>query len=150
MLYFPYLDPKREKYEKFLTAYGIMRLLLVSFFAFIYVVTLLVALGKPVDMNMVMPIAMSLLFIILGNYLGKIRQNWYVGIKTPWTLDNEEVWNKTHRLGGKLYVTTGFLGILSIILPPTIRFAVVVGGILVSSLWAVVYSYVLFRKIKKA
>ena len=66
-------------------------------------------LGYPVDFAMISGLVLGLMFILTGNYLPKARQNYTVGIRIPWTLANEENWNRTHRLGGYLFVIGGFL-----------------------------------------
>ena len=75
--------------------------------------TYAVALGQPVRVEIVMPILLGLVFIIIGNYLPKCKQNYTIGIKIPWTLDSEENWNKTHRFAGRIWVVCGFLMILT-------------------------------------
>ena len=79
---------------------------------FLHVMVWLQALGREVNMAVVMPLFMGALFVIIGNYLPKCRQSYTVGIKLPWTLDDEENWNKTHRLAGKLWVAGGLLLVL--------------------------------------
>ena len=79
----------------------------------LHVVTYAVALGQPVRVEIVMPILLGLVFVIIGNYLPKCKQNYTIGIKIPWTLDSEENWNKTHRFAGRIWVVCGFLMILT-------------------------------------
>ena len=79
----------------------------------LHVVTYAVALGQPVRVEIVMPILLGLVFVIIGNYLPKCKQNYTIGIKIPWTLDSEENWNKTHRFAGRIWVACGFLMILT-------------------------------------
>ena len=101
------------------------------------------ALGKEVKMEAVLPVILGLLFTIIGNYLPKCKQNYTIGIKVPWTLDNEENWNRTHRLAGRLWVVcgliilfTGFFSLTWIILPTALLMVLV----------PFVYSYMLYRK----
>jgi uncharacterized membrane protein len=90
------------------------------------------------------------LFIVLGNYLPVVKQNYFIGIRTPWTLDNEVVWQKTHRVGGRVFMVGGVLIILSAFFSdPRISFAVLLTVSLVIALFAVVYSWFLFNKLKK-
>jgi uncharacterized membrane protein len=86
------------------------------------------------------------LFVIIGNYLGKVRKNFFIGIRTPWTLASDEVWNRTHRIGGRLFMLSGviiWLGAL-LRLPLSWTVGVAVGLVLIP----VVYSYFLYRKIE--
>ena len=74
-----------------------------------------VGLGYDIPMNSTPLILVGLLFIVIGNYLPQCKPNYFVGIKTPWTLSNEEVWRKTHRFSGKVFVVLGIIMILSIL-----------------------------------
>ncbi len=144
----PMVDPKKEKYEKFSDIYEIIQAAIIGFMAYLYYVTMFAALDTDLNVGMYVMFGIGVLFILMGNYLGKVRQNYFVGIKTPWTLDNEEVWNKTHRLGGWCFVISGlifvaqaFVGVMSI--------WVFVLAILISTLVPIVYSYWLFNQIEK-
>ena len=109
----------------------------------LHTVVYLTALGYGVRMEVVMPVLLGVVFTIIGNYLPKCKQNYTIGIKIPWTLDNEENWNKTHRFAGWLWtfcgiaiMFTGFFGGFWVFLP--ITFLMVLAPIF--------YSYILHRK----
>ena len=134
-------DPKRKNHPQKIIhlVLWIIPVLSVVMHTFTY----LIALGYGVRMEVVMPVFMGLLFVIIGNYLPKCKQNYTIGIKIPWTLDNEENWNKTHRFAGFLWVFcgiaimfTGFIGGIWVFLP--IAFLMVLAPVL--------YSYILHRK----
>lgn len=101
------------------------------------------ALGYGVNVELIMSLLMGVLFIFVGNLLPKMRQSYTMGIKLPWTLHNEENWNKTHRLGGKVWVIGGII-ILSTALWG--NFWVLMASTLLMVLTPVVYSYCLYRK----
>ena len=101
------------------------------------------ALGYGVDVELIMSLLMGVLFIFIGNLLPKMQQSYTMGIKLPWTLHNEENWNKTHRLGGKVWVIGGII-ILSTALWG--NFLVLMATTLLMVLIPVVYSYCLYRK----
>lgn len=148
----PRLDPKRKNYALFTSSYTVIRWAIHLFFILLYLVTLVSALnmaqGQPtLDVSRIVPVAVSVLFIVLGNYMGRFRHNYFIGIRNPWTLANEQVWQKTHRLGGKLFVVVGLLGILSVFLAPTLRFAVFMGGVAALLIVTTAYSYWIFRKL---
>lgn len=105
----PLLDPRRENYRKFWSRYLFIRNILILVMTGISLIVFLWAIGIGIDTGIAVFILVGLLLIFLGNYLGKLRPTWFVGIRTPWTLSSEESWNKTHRLGGKLFVVIGFL-----------------------------------------
>lgn len=137
-------DPKKNNHpEKILhLVLWIIPLLSVVLHTFVY----LIALGYGVRMEVVMPILMGLIFTIIGNYLPKCKQNYTIGIKIPWTLNNEENWNKTHRFAGWLWtfcgiviMFTGFFG----------GFWFFIGIVLVMVLVPVLYSYLIYHKEQK-
>lgn len=88
------------------------------------------------------PIVFGVLWIVVGNWMGKIRRNWLMGIRTRWTLKNDAVWERTHRVGGRLFVANGFVTLLAgIFLPVVAGFVVLIGGLLALTLWAFAYSW---------
>ncbi|HTY07701.1 MAG TPA: SdpI family protein, partial [Candidatus Edwardsbacteria bacterium] len=102
--------------------------------------------GHPVPMGR-LPVAVgSLLIIVIGNLMGKVRQNWFVGFRFPWTLEREDVWNRTNRLGGKLFIAAGLLGLISVLLPPVWTEALVSGSLLLAVAITIIYSVIQFRK----
>lgn len=104
------------------------------------------ALGMEFKVDKIMLALMGIMFIVIGNYLPKCKQSYTVGIKLPWTLSDEENWNRTHRLGGKLWVASGFIMILCMFLP-TIAMSVVLIIILFSAIIVpTVYSYRLYKR----
>ena len=90
----------------------------------------------------------GLLFIMMGNYFQTVRPNYFVGIRTPWTLENEQVWKKTHRLGGRIWVAGGISIVLLGLLINSVTAMLICffGLILIMVLVPVVYSYMEFRK----
>lgn len=103
------------------------------------------ALGHQINVNVIMPLFMGALFIIIGNYLPKCKQSYTMGIKLPWTLENEENWNKTHRFAGFIWVVGGVIIMLSAIIGAFWIFFVLLIPMVVVP---VVYSYLLYKKNK--
>lgn len=95
-----------------------------------------------------------LFFMLLGNILGKIQRNFWVGIRTPWTIANQKVWEKTHRLAAWLFVSAGGIGLVSLflrnLLPMPVMIGCWVGLIVVASLIPVVYSYLYYKKLERS
>ena len=92
------------------------------------------------------PRVVGLLFVVMGNFLGKVRKNFFLGIRTPWTLASDEVWAKTHRLGGWCFVTAGvFMAIMGVVAPTSTWF---IAAIIAIALIPVVYSFFAYRKIE--
>lgn len=102
-------------------------------------------LGYAFSMVTALALAMGAMFIYLGAVLEKAKQNWFVGIRTPWTLSNEEVWDRTHRLGGRLFKASGAVTLLGALVPDVSVWLIVVPVIL-SSLYLVWYSYTEYQK----
>jgi uncharacterized membrane protein len=95
-----------ERFEKIIPDFA---LILVGFFALIHIFTLFVAIGVIGKVNQPILMIMGAFFVFLGNFLPKVPSNFYLGIRTPWSLSSETVWRKTHRLGGICFIVSGFL-----------------------------------------
>jgi uncharacterized membrane protein len=146
MSYLPKFDPRRENYLKFSTVYKTVSLVIVFFLAITTLLPILVGLGLPINVTPVISGMIGLLTTILGNFMGKIRHNYFLGIRTPWTLADEHVWNRTHRLGGRMMVVGGTLSLLSILVVPHLALPIVITGTVIPVLAAAIYSYVEYKK----
>ncbi len=153
-LLFPFLeriDPLKKNYALFRPTWERLQVILVGFFAYIYGLQLWAAL-HPAQASLVsraMLFGMGILFALLGNSFGKIRHNYFIGIKTPWTLADPEIWNRTHRMAGWLWVAAGLIAIVDSILWIGQPFVIFLIAIIVASVVPIGYSYYLFRQ-KKA
>ena len=105
----PRIDPYKKNYEKFRDYYEGFILLFVLFMLAIQVQIILWSIGYQISPNLTFPILIGILFIYIGFLLGHAEQNWFVGIRTPWTLSSKTVWKKTHELGGKLFKIAGVI-----------------------------------------
>lgn len=142
----PKLDPRKENYEKFQGVYRLFLNVLVTFFFTLHLGTLAYNVGIPVQIDLFVPIGIGVLFIVLGNYLPKIKPNYFIGIRTPWTLENETVWQKTHRLGGKVFVMMGVLMMFTAFVANAWRFVLFMIIVFVGTIYIVIQSYVFSRK----
>ncbi len=104
------------------------------------------ALGWPVAVPRVAPIGSAVLFIIIGNTLPRARPNWFFGIRTPWTLSSDRVWERTHRLGGYIMLLGGALIALAAVVSPRWAIVVLIGTAVLTTAVALIYSYVLWRR----
>jgi uncharacterized membrane protein len=145
MLVVPLLDPGRENYRNFAKAFNVIRVLLVLYLSLIHWATLAAAFGRSVNMSTVLFLAIGILFVVLGNLMGKIRPNWLVGVRTPWTLSSRLSWDKTHRLSRWVFILMGLLFVVAAIWPLTPVFAVVFVIDALGLVWLVVYSYLVYR-----
>lgn len=109
-----------------------------------------IALGKIWDWATLMPIALGLLFIIIGNYMPKCTRNTTIGIKVTWTLNNDENWNATHRFAGKTWVAAGLLTVFTAFLPTKIGYPIMFVSLIGSGFGSMLFSYLYYRKQLKA
>jgi uncharacterized membrane protein len=142
----PRIDPRRANVERFADDRRLLVNLLILFLAVVQVATLGQALGWPVEVDRVILAAIGLLFVGLGNYLPRIRSNWFMGIRTPWTLSSERVWRETHRVGGRAFVGAGLLMAAAALLPQAARPWMIGVAIAVAVALPLVYSYVAWRR----
>ncbi|MCA6361574.1 MAG: SdpI family protein [Bacteroidetes bacterium] len=150
LLLIPKIDPKRKQLAADDKGFGSLRLVLHLFFAALPVVAALAALGTVTDIPRIITIMVLLLFLGLGNYMTVVKPNYFAGIRTPWTLSNDEVWRKTHRLGGRVWVIMALIMLpLVFLLPAEAMFITFISGILLSTAGVVVYSYLLWKKLSK-
>ncbi|PEY32463.1 hypothetical protein CN354_21215 [Bacillus cereus] len=140
------IDPKKENYEKFSKALMMINnsLLVVLFIGNIDIITN--GLGYKLFINRVPELLVGILFLIIGNYLPQCKPNFFVGMRNPWTLSNEEVWRKTHRFSGKVFVALGLLMIVSIVVPANLRSYMMLAMILIAVVLTNGYSYILYKK----
>ncbi|MGB9840888.1 SdpI family protein [Thermovenabulum sp.] len=143
----PRIDPKSENYKKFAGVYQGFKVVFVLFMFGLYLVTLLAGLGYSLPVGKIVRVAIGIMFIFIGNYFGKIRHNYTYGIKTPWTLASEEVWNKTHRVSGPLWVIAGFVWVLSVLMNETLAFITGMISIFSVTIFGFVYSYIIYKKL---
>ena len=135
------MDPKKEAYTQRMLTLVLWICPAIS----LLISTLMYAkaLGYDLRVNVIMPLLMGLLFIIIGNLLPKMRQSYTMGIKLPWTLHNEENWNKTHRFGGKVWVAGGVIIMATAFVG---SFWILLGMLIIMMALPTVYSYCLYRK----
>lgn len=142
----PKIDPKGN-FGQFLQTYWTIMNILMLFFLLIFMLVLYVSLGYEFDQSLVIYSAICVLFLLLGNFFGKIRPNYFIGIRTPWTLENEQVWKKTHKFGGVLWVVTSLLMLLIIFILPEVGRSIFVPYVLLIALIPAVYSYIVFKNL---
>ena len=105
----PRLDPKRDNYPKFERAWELIQTAMVALFAALHGLMLANALGAALPMEVWVPVGVGVLFAFMGNFMGKIRKNYMIGFRFSWTLESEDVWNRTHRFGGRLWTAGGIV-----------------------------------------
>lgn len=142
----PVIEPRRQHIWRSMKAYRAILIAIILLMAFLHFVLLTAALGQTVNVGRLVTLGVGILFILIGNYLGKVRSNFFLGIRTPWTLSSERAWNKTHRLGGWLYVILGFIIVMNgIFWGATRAFIVLISGAILFSIIPAVYSYFVWK-----
>ena len=146
----PYIDPKKQ-IQKMGNKYQSLKLILTTFMSalalFIIHTTKTGSFGNPNTMFLIL----GVMYVILGNYFKTIKANYFIGIRTPWTLENESIWKETHRLGGKVWFVGGLLVIIcSLLLKNEVNAKMFLTITLVIVFIPVIYSYLLYRKQQKS
>jgi uncharacterized membrane protein len=150
LLLLPKIDPRKRNYELFSGTYRALRFIIHSLFTAFYFLMIQGAMTGEIFSPKIIFITIFLFLALMGNYMKNIKSNFFIGIRTPWTLDNKEVWKKTHELAGKIWFYTGLLAALLVLLIPEkfiLYLSIPVFAIIV--LIPVVYSYFAFREIEK-
>ncbi len=129
--FLPRLDPKKENYKKFQNLYDLVAITLPCIMLFVMGVTIAEAINPGgLKVGRLIMGFLSLLFMFLGNLMGKIKTNWFMGIRTPWALSDPDVWNKTQRMGGRVFFLAGLAALLTFLWAPVPLMAGAFGGIL--------------------
>ncbi len=142
----PKIDPKKENYNKYADSYNMTRTILVAFMCILNII-IIVATFKKINIGFFVPFLVGILFIVLGNYMPRFKTNYFCGIKTPWTLSNDMVWNKTHKLGGYYFCILGLLFIIWSVFQFKLLMVITVVFLALGIIYLYVYSYLLFQKI---
>ncbi len=143
----PRFEPRRANLERSGKAYGAIWITVVTLLGGIHVLTVAAALGADLEISRLVLIGTGLLFVVIGNYLPKVRPNYLMGIRTPWTLASDLSWTRTHRLGGRLFVIEGLvlavLGLLDV--GPELLAVTIIGAIVVLLVIVSAYSYQVWK-----
>jgi len=141
----PKIDPLKENIEKFRKYFDKFTILIMLYLFYIHFLSILWNLGVRFNMGKLIAPAMGILFYYIGILIQNSNRNWFVGIRTPWTLSSEKVWNKTHQVAGKLFKVAGIIAFLGLFFPKNGIFFVIVPVILIT-IYTFIYSYFEYRK----
>jgi uncharacterized membrane protein len=139
------IDPLKGNIEKAGKRFIVFLVSLLVFLLYIHLLTIFWNLGYRFNLTQWMSPVMGAIFCAGGILLGKIKRNYSVGIRTPWTLASDQVWDKTHRLGGRLFIVSGLLALLGAVWPNKAIFFILI-PILAASAVSIAYSYLLYRQ----
>jgi len=141
----PKIDPLKYNIEDFRKYYDNFIVLFFIFLLSVYLWSILWNFGVEIRINAVIPVGVGILFFYVGILLENAKRNWFIGIRTPWTLSSEDVWNRTHKIGGKLFKVLGLVVIFGIFFQKYVLFFFLVPLLLVAG-YLVVYSYFEYQK----
>lgn len=141
----PKIDPLKQNIAKFRKYFDRFVLLIMIFLFYLYLITILWNFGFSFNIIQLLVPAFAALFYYCGILIEKAKRNWFIGIRTPWTMSSDKVWDKTHRLGGKLFKISGIISLLGLLSEDYAIYAVIL-PIISFTVFLFVYSYFQYRK----
>lgn len=143
----PKIDPLKKNIEKFRRYFDVFVVLVILFLFYLYLLTIFWNLGFKFSMPQFLAPALGMLFYYCGILVENAQRNWFIGIRTPWTLSSDKVWEKTHKIGGKLFRLSGVIAFLGIIFPSYAVLFVIFPTIF-TAVYTIIYSYFEYQKEK--
>lgn len=147
LIFIPRIDPLKKNVKTFLPYFDGFIIIMYLFFILIFGQMIAWNFGYEISYTYTMPVAFGVLLYYIGIMLKKAKRNWFIGIRTPWTLSSDKVWDKTHDLGGNLYKIMGLIALFGVFVPKLSIWLILV-PVLVSTAYIIVYSYFEFKKLK--
>ena len=141
----PKIDPYKKNFDQFKKYFQNFINLIFVFFFYVYLITIIWNLGISFNFIQILSPAFATLFYYAGILMSHAKQNWFVGIRTPWTMSSVVVWDKTHQIGGKLFKAVGLISLLSLLFPSLAIFFILI-PILFTTVFVFAYSYIEFKK----
>jgi len=145
----PYFDPKKKNYESFSGFYHLFKTLILAVLFLLFVSVGFFNMGYNLNITLITTIALGAFMILMGKFFKDIKPNWFMGIKNPWTLSSDNVWKKTHKLGGHFFTIFGAIIILCNFLPEILSTILFILGILLIIVGTTIYSYVVYASESK-
>lgn len=142
----PWFSPKRFEIDNFRSTWRQMMLLLFCMMGYVYVVMLWADLHQKVDAGRMILVGACLIVVLMGNLMGKVRKNFFIGVRTPWTLASDRVWNATHRFAARTWMAGGLLGLIFIIFR---RPVLSISALLVGAFAPYVYSLIVYKQLER-
>lgn len=144
-LVIPKIDPRKENIAKFRKYYDGFIVILIMFMIAVHLQILLWNTGVQINPNAVIPLGIGLLFYYMGILTENAERNWFIGIRTPWTLSSDRVWKRTNRIGGKLFKIAGIVAVIGAFFPEYAIYFILV-PVLITAGFTVIYSYMEYQK----
>jgi uncharacterized membrane protein len=147
-LVIPKIDPLKQNIKKFRGDFDNFIVIIMLFMLFVHILTILWNIGMFVGIGQILSPAFSILLYYSGVLIEKSKRNWFIGIRTPWTLSSDKVWDKTAVLGAKLFKIAGIISLFGLVFPDLFVFFVLV-PIILFTFYLFAYSYFEYKKIRK-
>ncbi|MCS6906509.1 MAG: SdpI family protein [Anaerolineales bacterium] len=144
----PLIDPLRENIARFRGIFNAFIVLVIAFLLYLHFLTLIYNLGIHFRMSRLLLPGIGVLIYFAGELLSKAKRNWFIGIRTPWTLSDDRVWAATHRLGSVLFKAAAVVAVVSAFFG-ALGIWVMLGSVFLAAFVPVVYSYLLFERYRK-
>jgi uncharacterized membrane protein len=141
----PRIDPLKSNIQQFRKYFDGFVVLIIVFLFYLYLLTIFWNSGNTFNMITFLSPAFAILFYYSGILIENARRNWFIGIRTPWTLSSDKVWDKTHKIGGRLFKIAGILSLLAIFFESYAIYIIIVPVIIVT-IYTVLYSYFEYQK----
>ncbi len=145
-LVLPWLSPQGFNPNRFRPTYDFMMAMVVVLFGYIQAMILLASLDVGLDIGRAFAAGFFLFFAVIGTVMGKVRRNFWVGVRTPWTIANEVVWNQTHQLAGWLWMAAGAVGFIAALAGVSLIVCFV--GLMLAALYPVLHSLILYKRLE--
>lgn len=141
----PLLDPMKGNYAAFRREYDNFTAAMIGFMAYVYALTLAYNLGYQFNLVQLLSPAFAALLYSAGAMIGKAKQNWFVGVRTPWTMSSEKVWGRTHAIAGRMFKAAGIVALLGLAMP-AVGLVASLCVLVAAAIFSIAYSYVEFQK----
>ena len=146
----PLIDPLKENIKKFRSYFDLFVSIILLFLLYTFGLTIYWNLGHAFNMSYFIIAPLAILLFFTGVLLEKTKRNWFIGIRTPWTMSSDVVWEKTHKLGGVLFKVYGILlFLIMFVLKPEYLLIILIISLFIIVIWIVVYSYMEYNKLKR-
>ena len=148
-VFMPYIDPKKDQYSNFSSIYQSFKDLIIAFLFILYFLTSINGLGYKINIGFFVPIMVGVMFAAIGFLMRKVKMNWFFGVRTPWTMSSEYVWEKTNKLSGLIFAISGLLMAVTVLVGAKFRIILFLFSIGLIIFVLPIYSYILYRKENK-
>ena len=144
-LLLPKIDPMKENIERFRRYYNLFILVIIGFLFYVFILTIIWNLGYSFNIVQLLVPAFGILSYFVGILFEKTKRNWFIGIRTPWTLSSDKVWDKTHKLGSKLFKFAAALSLFGLVFSK-VAFYLIIFPLILISIFLLIYSYFEYKK----